>query len=40
MSSVLSEHAAGKSLHFIGDSAYTGGRMLDQIPTHVQVTRA
>jgi hypothetical protein len=38
MINVLSEHAADKSLHFIGDSAYTGGQMLDQIPAHVHVT--
>jgi hypothetical protein len=35
---LLSEHAGNKSLHFLGDSAYTGGRMLEQIPHNVHVT--
>lgn len=38
MINVLAKHASGKSLHFLGDSAYTGGRMLDQIPDSVHVT--
>ncbi|WP_146395217.1 transposase [Planctomycetes bacterium CA13] len=29
---ILANHAADKSLHFIADSAYTGGRILQQIP--------
>lgn len=35
---VLSQHAIGKELHFIGDSAYTGGRMLEQLPAHMHAT--
>ncbi len=35
---IMAEHAAGKPLHFLGDSAYTGGRMLEQIPDSVAVT--
>jgi len=35
---LLTSHANEKQLHFLGDSAYTGGRMLDQIPGEVHVT--
>jgi hypothetical protein len=35
---ILADHAVGKPLHFLGDSAYTGGRMLEQIPDSVAVT--
>lgn len=35
---VLADHAQGKSLHFLGDSAYTGARMLERIPVGVNVT--
>lgn len=38
MINVLADHAAGQSLHFLGDSAYTGGRMLEQIQPSVGVT--
>lgn len=38
MIQVLAAHAHGKSLHFLGDSAYTGGRMLSAIPNSVDVT--
>ncbi|MEM6365505.1 MAG: transposase, partial [Planctomycetota bacterium] len=34
----LSRQAHEKSLHFLGDSAYTGGRMLQRIPAGVNVT--
>lgn len=34
----LGNHAGDKRLHFLGDSAYTGARMLSEIPGHVQVT--
>lgn len=35
---LLDAHASEQSLHFIGDSAYTGARMLEQMPQRVQVT--
>ncbi len=35
---LLSDHAVDQRLHFLGDSAYTGGRMLEQIPKSVGVT--
>jgi hypothetical protein len=35
---VLEKHASDKHLHFLGDSAYTGGRMLAQIPDSANVT--
>lgn len=38
MVNLLATHAADQRLHFLGDSAYTGGRMLEQIPTNVHVT--
>jgi hypothetical protein len=38
MISLLANHADGKSLHFLGDSAYTGGGMLERIPSSVHVT--
>lgn len=38
MLQVLSEHASDQTLHFLGDSAYTGGRMLAAIPENIQVT--
>lgn len=34
----LARHANDKQLHFLGDSAYTGGRVLEQIPENVHVT--
>jgi hypothetical protein len=38
MIQALAQHASGKTLHFLGDSAYTGARMLEQIPDSVHVT--
>ncbi|QDV23650.1 IS701 family transposase [Aureliella helgolandensis] len=38
MIQLLTQHAGEKSLHFLGDSAYTGGRMLEQIPSGMHVT--
>ena len=38
MLQTLARHAGDKNLHFVGDSAYTGGRMLEQIPDSVHVT--
>jgi hypothetical protein len=38
MMRILSEHASDKKLHFLGDSAYTGARMLGQMPGNVDVT--
>jgi len=35
---ILSEHASDKKLHFLGDSAYTGARMLGLMPGNVDVT--
>lgn len=35
---LVSEHASDKDLHFLGDSAYTGARMLDRMPRDVHVT--
>ena len=38
MINLLANHADGKPLHFLGDSAYTGGGMLERIPSSVHVT--
>jgi hypothetical protein len=38
MLQLLGTHAADKKLHFLGDSAYTGARMLEQTPGSMQVT--
>jgi hypothetical protein len=38
MIQTLHAHAGDKKLHFLGDSAYTGGRMLERIPPGVEVT--
>lgn len=38
MIQTLAQHANGKFLHFLGDSAYTGARILAQIPDSVHVT--
>jgi hypothetical protein len=35
---LLEQHAAGKKLHFIGDSAYTSARLMAQIPHTMEVT--
>lgn len=38
MLQLLARHAGDKKLHFLGDSAYTGARLLEQIPDSVHVT--
>lgn len=38
MIQLLSEHAGDQSLHFLGDSAYTGSRMLAAIAKNIHVT--
>ena len=38
MIQVIERHARGKTLHFLGDSAYTGAGMLPQIPDRESVT--
>ena len=38
MLQLLQNHAADKKLHFLGDSAFTGARMLERIPGPMHVT--